>query len=77
MSWDRADYAASLAVCVHGDPYVKALPVPLFGWDSSWDQVCALLEPVRPVVEAMGARVENRDEPATDWWHLDPDARSR
>lgn len=78
VTWDIAGRgAASLAVCIHGDPWVRALPVPLFGWDMSWDQVRALLEPIRPIITAMGARVENRDEAAIHWWHLDPDARPR
>ncbi|HVF14599.1 MAG TPA: hypothetical protein VM942_08365 [Acidimicrobiales bacterium] len=77
VTWDRDDYAASLAVCIHGDPWVKKVPLPLWMWDSSWDQVRALLAPISAIVEAMGARVENRDEPATDWWHLHPDARRR
>lgn len=76
VSWDRYPYpTGSLAVCLYGDPWVKTLPVPVWRWQSSWDHVRALLEQIRPIVEAMGARVENRDEPATDWWHLHPDAR--
>ena len=65
----------SLALCIRGDPWVKELPVVAWRWEISTDASRALLETVRPLVERMGARVENRDEPATHWWHLHPDAK--
>ena len=88
VTWDLdMNGLPSLAVCIFGDPRVKALPVPWppLPWsppppwepDSPWGQVRALLEPIRPLVEAMGARVVNREEPATHWWHLHPDARPK
>jgi hypothetical protein len=79
VTWDLgAGGQATLAVCLYGDPYVKALD-PIgpwrWSWTEPWEEVRALLEPIRPLVEAHGARVENRDEPATHWWYLDPKAR--
>lgn len=56
-------------------PWVKELPVVTWVWRHSRDDWRAVLEQIRPVVEQMGARLENRDEAATDWWHLDPEAR--
>ncbi len=44
-------------------------------WDVTWEKSRSLLEEIRPVVEEMGARVENREEAAVHWWHLDPEAR--
>ncbi len=87
-SWPWSDIAAvtwdldwnsrgTLAVCLHGDPWVKVLPAVVWSWPRSWDEWRGLLEQIRPVVEQMGARLENRDEAATHWWHLDPEARRR
>jgi hypothetical protein len=77
VTWDLASGGhASLAVCLYGDPYTKSLTMNGSLWEvHPWDRVRVLLEPIRPLVEAMGARVEDRDEPATHWWYLDPDAR--
>ncbi len=77
VTWDRGydGATATLALCVHGDPWVKTLPLTAWRWDTMPAVVRALLEPIRSIVEANGARVEDRDEPATDWWYLDPDAR--
>jgi hypothetical protein len=88
VTWDiDANGLPCLALCLFGDPWVKALPLPwsqLPWWppppwepDSPQGQVRALLEPIRPLVEKMGARVENRNEGATHWWHLHPDARRK
>jgi len=76
VTWDRGyEGLDSLALCIRGDPWVKELPVVAWRWEISTDASRALLETVRPLVERMGARVENRDEPATHWWHLHPDAK--
>lgn len=65
-------------MCIFGDPWVKELSSPATAFSNRWEERRGLLEQVRPFVEEMGCRVENREEPATHWWHLDPDAeRSR
>ena len=75
VTWDGRPHQGALAVCLRGDPWVKELSAPVLLWNRSPDRLCALLEEIRPLVEAMGARVEGRDEAATHWWHLDPEAR--
>lgn len=76
VSWDQdTEGLACLAVCIRRDPWVKVVPVGTWAWNFSWDDCRGLLEEIRPVVEQMGARLENRDEAATHWWHLDPEAR--
>lgn len=74
VMWDDSR-GGVLALCIHGDPWVKHLPVLAPVWVMSWQATRALLEPIRPLVERMGARIENRDEPRTHWWHLHPDAK--
>lgn len=76
MTWDLTyEGPASLALCIRGDPWVKGLSVVAWRWEVSWEACRELLETVRPLVDQIGARVENRDEPATYWWHLEPDAK--
>lgn len=79
LTWDLGGGGtATLAMCIFGDPWVKELSSPATAWSNRWEEWRGLLEQVRPFVEEMGCRVENREEPATHWWHLDPDAgRSR
>ena len=77
LTWDTGHQGGALAVCVYGDPWVKQLGMVAWRWDASWDAVRSLLEEIRPFVERIGGRVENRDEAATHWWHLEPGARRR
>jgi hypothetical protein len=75
VSWDVIDGAGTLALCLHRDAWPKELSTWAWPWDITWEKCRALLEEIRPVVERMGARVENREEAAVHWWHLDPEAR--
>lgn len=77
VTWDVAgNVGGALAVCIHGDPWVKELRVVAWG-HLPWDEARALLEHIRPVVEGFGGCVENRSDGATHWWHLHPEARRR
>jgi hypothetical protein len=35
-----------------------------------------LLEPIRPFVEEMGARVIDKDDPASSWWYCEGGRRT-
>lgn len=72
LTWDLIEASASLAVCVLGDPYVKNLG----GGSLDAEQWRALLEDCRSFVEAHGAHVDSRAEPASLWWAHLPEARS-
>lgn len=75
VSWDVIEGGGTLAVCLHRDPWPKEMGPMAWCWDVTWEKSRSLLEEIRPVVEEMGARVENREEAAVHWWHLDPEAR--
>jgi hypothetical protein len=77
VSWDTIEGGGTLAVCLYGDPWVKDMGIWAWRWDRSWEACRSLLEEIRPVVEGNCVRVENREEAAVHWWHLDPAARRR
>lgn len=75
LTWGDGRDGGTLAVCLYGDPWVKRLSMAAWAWEVSWGTCRELLEEVRPFVERVGGRVENRDEAATHWWHLQPEAK--
>jgi len=58
VTWDSAR-GAFIAVCLYGDPYPKSLSPGA----RHWRDIRTLLEPVRPLVESRGARVETEMTP--------------
>ncbi len=72
VSWDTSK-AAAVALCLYGNPYPKMLPPAVWSWSAAQ----GLLDPIRDYVEAMGATVMDRGEPATCWWYLEPGASQR